>query len=60
MLTERGDIKVVIAQEDGDAEERSVWTDKDVDSLEEEQGKKVGENKKNVPQIEVASNENDP
>ena len=59
-MTERGDIKVVIAQEDGDAEERSVWTDKDVDSLEEEQGKKVGENKKNVPQIEVASNENDP
>ena len=60
MLTERGDIKVVIAQEDGDAEERSVWSDKDLDSLEEEQRKKVGENKKYVPQIEVTSNENDP
>ena len=28
--------KVVIPLEDGDTEERSIWTDKDVDTLEEE------------------------
>ena len=32
--------QVVITLEDGDTEERSVWTDKDLDSLEEELKKK--------------------
>ena len=41
-------------------EMRALEGEKDVDSLEEEQGKKVGENLKYVPQIEVTSNENDP
>ena len=40
VFTERGDIKVVITLEEGDTEERSVWTDKDLDILEEELGKK--------------------
>ena len=40
VFTERGDIRVVITLEEGDTEERSVWTDKDVDSLEEELEKK--------------------
>ena len=34
------DGQVVITLEDGDTEERGVWTDKDLDSLEEELRKK--------------------
>ena len=34
MYTDSGDIKVVLVIGDGDTEEKNIWSDKDIDQLE--------------------------
>ena len=36
MYTDSGDIKVVLVMGDGDTEEKNIWSDKDIDQLEDE------------------------
>ena len=36
VFTDCGDIKIIILKDDGDQEEMTIWTEKDIDTVEEE------------------------